>query len=280
MAYDARVFNIMIASPGDVAVERNIVREVIHEWNTIHSETRKIVLLPVGWDTHASPEMGDRPQAIISKQILEQCDLLVGVFWTRIGTATGQYPSGTVEEIATHIQLGKPAMLYFSNKPVHPDSIDHEQYAKLKEFKKLCEAHGLCETYAETSEFRQKFFRQLQLKINEEEMFTGPSTEEADTTTKDLSVPSPQLSKEARALLKEASLDPNGMILFLQSLGGTDIETHEKSFIPDQSRRTIAKWEAALRELVSNNLIIDRGEKGEVFEVTDKGFQLADTLEA
>lgn len=279
MSYNARVYNIMIASPGDVALERNIVREVIYEWNTIHAETKKIVLLPVGWDTHSSPEMGDRPQAIISKQILDKCDLLIGVFWTRIGTATGGYASGTVEEIETHIKSGRPAMLYFSNKPVHPNSIDHEQYARLKDFKKLCESRGLCETYDETSEFRQEFFRHLQLKINEDDRFKNPSAEELDNTIQESSLPLPQLSEEARILLKEASQDASGMIFFLQTGGGTDIETHEKSFITDQSRRTIAKWEAALNELVSNELVVERGEKGEVFEVTAKGYQFADTLE-
>ena len=279
MPYTANVFKIMIASPGDVALERNILREVIHEWNDIHSEARKIVLLPVAWDTHASPEMGDRPQTIINKQVLEKCDLLVGVFWTRIGTDTGQYPSGTVEEIETHIKLGRPAMLYFSNKPVHPDSIDQEQYTKLKAFKTLCEARGLCETYDETAEFRQKFFRQLQLKINEDEIFRSTDTEEQDSSTRDLHVPSPELSKEASILLKEASQDASGMIFFFQGGSGADLQTHEKNFISDQSRRTLAKWEAALKELVDHNLIIDRGEKGEVFEVTEKGFQFADTLE-
>jgi hypothetical protein len=85
MPYNANVFKVMIASPGDVAVERSVIREVLSEWNTVHSDTREVVLLPVGWETNTSPEMGERPQAIINKQILKDCDLLVGVFWTRIG---------------------------------------------------------------------------------------------------------------------------------------------------------------------------------------------------
>lgn len=67
MSYDAKVFNVMIASPGDVASERNIVREMLYEWNAVHSQTRKIVLLPVGWESHASPEMGKRAQEITNK---------------------------------------------------------------------------------------------------------------------------------------------------------------------------------------------------------------------
>ena len=117
MPFEAIVYKVMIASPSDVIRERKIIREILAEWNTINSESRGIVLLPVGWDTDVSPSMGEHPQKIINKQVLKDCDLLVGVFWTRIGTPTEEYFSGTVEEIEEHLKSGKPAMLYFSNTP-------------------------------------------------------------------------------------------------------------------------------------------------------------------
>lgn len=144
MSYKAEVYKVMVASPSDINKEKNIIRETLSEWNVVNSEMRKIVLLPVGWETHSSPEMGDRAQAIINKQ-LKECDLLVSVFWTRIGTATGEYPSGTVEEIQEHIKAKKPAMLYFSSAPVNPEAVDSSQYSELKKFKQLCESNGLCE---------------------------------------------------------------------------------------------------------------------------------------
>jgi len=128
MSFDAKVFKVMIASPSDIIKEREIIREVLSKWNAANSELRGIVLLPVGWETHSTPEMGDHPQKIINKQILKECDLLVGVFWTRIGTSTGDYPSGTVEEIEEHIKTGKPAMIYFSSAEIKPDKLDSDQY--------------------------------------------------------------------------------------------------------------------------------------------------------
>jgi hypothetical protein len=89
MSYQATVYKVMIASPGDVEAERAVVREILSEWNTVNSDKRQVVLLAIGWETHSAPEMGDRPQAIINKRVLRDCDLLIGVFWTRIGTATG-----------------------------------------------------------------------------------------------------------------------------------------------------------------------------------------------
>jgi hypothetical protein len=124
VSYTANVINVMIASPSDVPQERLIVRDVISEWNTIHAKDKKTVLMPIGWETHSVPDTGDRPQAIISGQLLKDADLLVAMFWTRIGSPTGAARSGTVEEIEEHIGAGKPAMIYFSSAPVRPDSID------------------------------------------------------------------------------------------------------------------------------------------------------------
>ena len=124
MAYDARVFNVMIASPADVTSELEIARNVVHEWNVVHAERSGCVLLPIHWESHAAPLMGGRPQAVINRQVLSNADLLVAVFWTRIGSPTGQAPSGTVEEIQEHIEADKPVMIYFSGRPVIPSSVD------------------------------------------------------------------------------------------------------------------------------------------------------------
>jgi len=280
MSYDSKVFNVMIASPGDVASERSIIRDVIYEWNAVHSRNRNIVLLPVGWESHSSPEMGGRPQEIINNQILDKCDLLVGVFWTRIGTETGEYASGTVEEIEKHIASGKPAMLYFSGQPVHMDSVNMEQYSKLKEFKKSCQSRGLYENYDSYSEFKDKFYRHLQIKVNEHEMFQFQAGGVfADLEIHESNTSIPQLSDEARILLKEASQDTHGHVLHVRYLGGTDIQTNGKNIIPEQNRRVVAKWESALQELVDTELLIERGHKGELFEVTNLGYQIADMIE-
>jgi hypothetical protein len=169
--YRAKVFNVMLASPGDVATERRMARDAIHEWNSIHSESRSIVLMPVGWETHSSPLVGDRPQAIINEQVLLRSDLLVAIFWTRLGTATGEAASGTVEEIEKHIGCGRPAMLYFSAVPVIPDSVDFAQFRALQEFKNNIALRSLFETYESISEFKEKFSRQLAQVLNAHSYF-------------------------------------------------------------------------------------------------------------
>ncbi|MBQ0775916.1 MAG: hypothetical protein KBT87_14695 [Gammaproteobacteria bacterium] len=166
MSFDAKVLRILVASPGDVGEERSVVPEVINEWNAVSAFQTKIILMPVKWETNSAPMLGDRPQAIINEQMVKECDLLVGVFWTRIGTQTGVSVSGTAEEIEQFVDLGKPVMLYFSQSPVDPDKIDIDQFGTLRKFKEGMRLKGLTESYSGIPDFRQKFSRQLGINLN------------------------------------------------------------------------------------------------------------------
>jgi len=114
MVYLSNVVKVMIANPGDVVEQRNIVREKIAEWNAIHSERDGVVLIPHDWQTSTTPAAGSHPQDIINRQMLSTCDVLVGIFAHRVGSGTNKYISGTVEEIETHMAEGKPTLVYFS----------------------------------------------------------------------------------------------------------------------------------------------------------------------
>jgi hypothetical protein len=63
MSFTARVFQLFIASPSDVTDEREIAVSVIQEWNDLRSAHDQLVILPMRWETHSSPEYGTRPQA-------------------------------------------------------------------------------------------------------------------------------------------------------------------------------------------------------------------------
>jgi hypothetical protein len=277
VSYQATVYKVMIASPGDVEAERAVVREVLSEWNTVNSDKRQVVLLAIGWETHSAPEMGGRPQAIINKRVLRDCDLLVGVFWTRIGTATGGYPSGTVEEIEEHLKSGKPAMLYFSDAPVAPQTLDPKQYDLLREFKESCKSRGILEAYSTLTEFKSKFYRQLQIKLNQDGYFGIGKAQATVTIAQPQQARVLSLSREAQALLLECADDPGGTIMRLRYIGGTMIQSSRKAFVEPGNPRSAAVWEGALEELESNGLVSSSG-GGEVFTLTRKGYELADLL--
>ncbi|OGV48574.1 MAG: DUF4062 domain-containing protein [Lentisphaerae bacterium GWF2_52_8] len=281
MSYTATVFKVMIASPSDVSPERAVVRERLAEWNIVNSDSKKTVLLPIGWETHTSPEMGDRPQSIINKQVAKDCDLLVGIFWTRLGTPTGEYESGTVEEIEEHIKTSKPVMLYFSDAPVRPDSVDTKQYERLKEFKESCKTKGIFETYSDLNDFKEKFYRQLQIKLNQESYFKIKMPTQVYITEEILQSNSPnipKLSKEAQSLLKEASHDSSGTILRWNHLEGFIVQTNDQSFVSSNNPREQATWEAAIVELEKSDLIQAVGYKREAFRVTKGGYDIAELL--
>lgn len=86
MSFSATVLNVLIASPSDVPEEREAITESLYEWNALNSQTTGFVLLPVRWESHSAPTMGDRPQGIINNQVVRNCDMLIGAFWTRLGS--------------------------------------------------------------------------------------------------------------------------------------------------------------------------------------------------
>lgn len=100
----------------------------------------------------------------------------------------------------------------------------------------------------------------------------------SDAPARPLPDPAAALSPEATILLREAAADPAGIVLFAHYGAGSELTTNDKSLLPDQSRRTLAAWEAALQQLVDAGLLAARGEAGEVFEMTQKGYDAAASI--
>ena len=284
MPYDARALKVMIASPSDVLAERLIARECIHDWNDLHAEERRTVLLPVGWDTHSSPSMDAPPQEVINGQVLEGCDLLLGIFWTRLGTPTADARSGTVEEIERHIARGGKAMLYFSDTPVVPSAIDPTQYAAVQRFFQECRQGALVETYSSHADFREKLRRNLVQTVvryfptsGSTLPVTGPAPAAAPPTPR-----VPDLSHEARVLVYQASQDPHATIArhrYFNNQMFVQANQHKYPKPPNETdNRARAIWWSAVDELAALGLIRAVGRKGEVFELTGEGFEVAEAL--
>ncbi|UZS62377.1 DUF4062 domain-containing protein [Pseudomonas syringae] len=288
MSYKVTLYNIFIASPSDVTWARIRVRDSIQVWNEVHTKHSKTVLYPLGWDRNSAPSMGRPAQAIINEKLVAEADLLIGVFWTRLGTPTENFDSGTVEEIELHIKAGKPTMLYFSEEPVAMASVDRDEYDRLQLFKQSCKVRGLYHQFESPAQFAEDFNRHLAITINE---LIGHTESQRLTNLEALPVagedgdafpPLPPISEgltdEAKRLLKEASLDPHGHVMHIRYIGGVSLQVNGKNMISSDARREVARWEAALHDLVRAGLFIGRGHKGEVFELTDLGYKVADTL--
>lgn len=268
----------MLASPSDVNEERNIARELILSWNNVHSFKTNIILFPIGWEYNTVPTMGDRPQEIINKTILKNADLLVGIFWTRIGTPTGKSISGSVEEIEEHIKSGKPTMLYFSNKPVVPGSVDMKQYNALKKLKTEYQSRGLTMDFDSSEDFKHKFQTQLPMKINMEDRYFIGLSKDKEPLSISSSIFRNKLSKEAKDLLKKVIEDPEKQITRISYANGLSIKTNSREFVEDNNPRSELKWNSAFQELENANLLKEVDTQGQVYQVTQRGVELANAF--
>ncbi|MGC1861258.1 MAG: hypothetical protein WA733_09090 [Methylocystis sp.] len=206
MPFEANIYKILVASPGDVEDERRAIPEVIAEWNYINAEIKRVVLLPIKWETHSAPMMGGRPQAIINEQVLRGCDMLIGVFWTRIGSPTGISESGTVEEVEWFIKSNKPVMLYFSSKPVDAKKLDLEQYRSLRQFEEKMQKIGLTGSYENITDFRERLFRQISMNIDR--LISGtPSTKPSIKRTAEKIVEATKIIQQGRVSIEDYEKD-------------------------------------------------------------------------
>ena len=83
-----------------------------------------------------------------------------------------------------------------------------------------------------------------------------------------------KLSNEAQALLKAASQGKDCIIINLPD----EVKTNGKNFITDDKPRTIALWHGVVDELENNGCIKHRGHVREIFDITTKGYELADLM--
>lgn len=280
MSFNAKVFNVMIASPSDVESEREIIRKVIYKWNCLHSEKTKIILLPLGWETHSSPLMGDTPQNIINKYVTDKGDFLIGVFWTRIGTKTDNAISGSIDEINKHINQNKPVLLYFSNVPIKPQNIQNDQYEQLVEFKKSCCKKGLVKEYESIEQFEKSLMDHLIITISENEFFKIPEPSEIESFESKNSLNLfdkiiNELPKEIVDFLVKCSEDECSIML--EEFIGDEFMIIAYDHLEMKGKKNLVKWKKFFNELESFELItIENKVSGLYCEITYLGYEFAE----
>lgn len=178
MPKNLELIKLSFCGPGDVLKEIQIGREVVELWNHQHGEARGLLVKPQHWSSDSHPEMGNRPQAVINRQVLDDSDIVVAIFWTRFGTPTGVAASGTEEEIRRATGIGRKVMVYFSDLEAVAAPVDRSQAELLWEFRQKLRQEGLCGSFSSRSQFRQDFTRHLAQALNE---LRPPPTERAST---------------------------------------------------------------------------------------------------
>ena len=136
--------NVFIASPSELAKEREIVRNVCADVNSTVGPYRSVILNPVSWETHCWPDVGHDSQAVILAQIQPE-DIFVGILWNKFGTPTPRAASGTAEEFALAYKRWQENnvshLLIYFKKPSRLDNLD--DLRQVSDFKKNVAKRGL-----------------------------------------------------------------------------------------------------------------------------------------
>ena len=169
MPRNETILSIFVASPSDVAEERNRVDEVVERINASMARRRRIRFEVLRWERDVSPDFAENGQSVINSQIPQDFDIFVGIVWHTIGTSTERHESGTIEEF----ELAKKRhdedtssvrlMLYFKESPpLSLSEIDPSQLKGVREFKtRIKDKGGFYASFHTPEDFSNKLWMDL-----------------------------------------------------------------------------------------------------------------------
>ncbi len=105
------VIRVFLASPMDVAEEREAFRRALGKVNEAVGRHLGVMFEVIGWEDYVVPGAGVDAQDVVNNQIRQEYDIFTVIFRDRIGTATHRALSGTMEEYN----------LALMKKAAHPD---------------------------------------------------------------------------------------------------------------------------------------------------------------
>ncbi len=184
-----RKLKLVFCGASDVDAEKEAARRVAGEWNDCQSDAYGIVLHFQHWSTNTFPEMGDRPQGVINRQMADQGDLIVAAFRGRYGSPTGVCGSGTEEEIKRAIAQNKLVMVYFHEHQGDP-GVKTGQEGQVAALRAELRSQGLYADFGSTSEFENAFRRHLAAAVQRQVSAaiyaqTAPAPQPSQTITGD-----------------------------------------------------------------------------------------------
>lgn len=157
------IYDLLISCPGDISEYLGLLKESVESFNRVFGALNNIEVVTKHWSTDSYPESGDKPQELLNKQLVRECDAAVAIFWTRFGTPTDKYGSGTEEEIEEMLLAGKQVFMYFLDAPINPSDVDMEQYSKVLNFRDKYKDRGIYAVVKDKHDFQRQFTNHLSL---------------------------------------------------------------------------------------------------------------------
>jgi hypothetical protein len=149
-------YKCLLISPGDVTAERDALTDMAQSWNAHIGKHLNVRVDLVRWESHGTPDMSQPAQAALNEQLLDDCELAIAVFWTRVGTATQDYESGSVEEIERLLKRGVRVLIYFCERDIPQATLTDDQFQRLQKLRQNYTTRGLVWKYSQIQNLREQ----------------------------------------------------------------------------------------------------------------------------
>jgi len=152
--------SVFIASPGDTADARDIVRQAIDRINRLVARERGFLLESIGWE-NIPPGRGESSQEVINPYV-DDAHVFIGILHQRFGTPTGIAESGTYEEFLRinkrwENESVKPEIMIYFKKVEENRCLDPgPQLTKVLEFKERIRKENFYHEFEDNKTLREE----------------------------------------------------------------------------------------------------------------------------
>ena len=163
---------VILIAPDDVETELEAIRTVVEQANQLRRRER---LTLWNWRTDSTPGMHlDGPQGLTDKQMrISEADLVIAVFWSRLGTPVKEEESGTAHELQLAWKSWKATQkptvwIYFCTRAVPQSAYeDPDQFPKLRSFRNSLPKEQVFSKFESVEELQRDFTKHLGIWLNE-----------------------------------------------------------------------------------------------------------------
>jgi hypothetical protein len=152
VTYSAIAFRLLFSAPSDIAREDlEVATAAVLRWNAIYGQQFGAVVVPTNWQAHSVARHGLHPQEELNAQLVDVADILIALFWHRLGSPTETAESGTIEEIERAHGAGAYVTILRCSRAI-PQDVDLPQLERLRAFYDEIRSRSLFLEYATDSD--------------------------------------------------------------------------------------------------------------------------------
>jgi hypothetical protein len=160
--------------------------------------------------------------------------------------------------------------LFFCQRDL-PSDVDSKQLEAVRAFKSEMQDKGLYSQYDSVADFARLFRQQLEMALN-----SILETDEAQIySRREKEV---RFEQESCTLLAAGALAEHSNIMITRTNAGTQIYANRRCYSKGNDGRSEARWEGAIDQLESLELISTRSFERQIFQLTKEGYRQADQL--